>query len=163
MLINSVCIYLIANFDSVKLTHHHHVHIQHFPLSHISGKMLALWEIHPPLLFSSDMGTFCWIGLNVFNMFSQLSTSVTPFSRDHYCKCNSGPNNTLQYHAISHSTRQYQEYNNTLFNFTEAVKITSKSTSWCFDARAGALYFYGHVMFSLNILPELWRSTRNKQ
>ena len=77
-------------------------------LQNFSGKMLALWEIHPPLLFSSDMGTFCWIGLNVFNMFSQLSTSVTPFSQDHYCKCNSGPNNTLQYHAISHSTRQYQ-------------------------------------------------------
>ena len=62
--------------------------------------------------------------------------------------------NATQDQTIPDNTKQYQEYNNTLFNFTEAVKITSKSTSWYFDARAGALYFYGHVMFSPNILPD---------
>ena len=36
-----------------------------------------------------------------------------------------------------------------------SILITSKSTSWCFDARAGALCFYGHVMFSPTILSEV--------
>ena len=90
--------------------------------------MLALWEIHPPLLFSSDMGTFCWIGLNVFNMFSQLSTSVTPSSQDHY-------------HTLPDNTKQYQEYNNTLFSVQlhrsrqdnkQKHELVLRRTSWCF-------------------------------
>ena len=77
------------------------------PLSHISGNMLALSEIHPLYFLALTRALFAGY-LYVFKMFTQLSTSVTPFSQDHYCKCNSGPNNTLQYHVIPHFTRQYQ-------------------------------------------------------
>ena len=34
-------------------------------------------------------------------------------------------------------------------------QLVLRGTSWCFEARAGALCFYGHIMFSPNILPEV--------